>query len=563
LKTSPTAYSYVRFSTREQCHGDSLRRQTEATAAWCARNGVHLDTSTTFRDLGKSAYLGEHRKNPDRHALAAFLKMVEEGRIPRGSCLIIESLDRLTREHVRAGLMLCLGLIEHGVRVVQLSPTELVYDEKSDEMSLMLMIVELSRGHRESKRKSDVIGPAWRKKKEAARQGKIVTRQLPAWVEVRGGRLALVPGKAETVRLLFRLSAAGYGNQRIVARLVKDKVPPLGAAPWERSYVGKILRDRRALGEYQPRGKGRKPDGDPVPGYFPPVVSEEEFNASRAGVVQRKAAARGRVGGQVNVFAKLIRDAVDGGTYYMTARVDRGNRYYVLANLNSAEGRARCRSVSYPAFERAVLSLLSEVKPHQVMGRDDGPDEVQVLGGELARVEAKIAELEAELLNGDVAALARVLRDQEGRKRDLAARLADARQKAAHPLGEVWGQTHTLLSVIDGAPDPDDVRVRLRSALRRVVEEIWVLVVPRGLARLVAVQVYFAGDGHRDYLIFYRPPHHTPRGRQPGQLWYRSLKADVVAPGELDLRDRAHAAALAGKLASLELSRLESATAGR
>jgi len=199
VKPLPVAYSYVRFSTPEQKRGDSLRRQTEAAARWCERNDVHLDSSLTFRDLGKSAYLGEHRKNSDRHALATFLKMVEDGKIPRGSFLIIESLDRLTREHVRAGLMLLLGLIESGVRIVQLSPSELVYDEKSDEMGLMLAIVELSRGHRESKRKSDLSGPAWRKKKEGAREGEIVTERLPAWVKIQDGKLALIPERAATV----------------------------------------------------------------------------------------------------------------------------------------------------------------------------------------------------------------------------------------------------------------------------------------------------------------------------------------------------------------------------
>src|SRR5262245_10201007 len=121
VPSNALAYSYVRFSTPEQAKGDSLRRQAEAAADWCQRHQVTLDTGTTLRDLGRSAYLGEHRKNPDRYALAAFLKMVDAGKIPRGSYLIIESLDRLTREHVRAGLMLLLGLIEAGVCIVQLS----------------------------------------------------------------------------------------------------------------------------------------------------------------------------------------------------------------------------------------------------------------------------------------------------------------------------------------------------------------------------------------------------------------------------------------------------------
>src|SRR5262249_2777712 len=120
-ETVPTiAYSYVRFSSPKQAEGDSLRRQTEAAAAWAKRNKARLDTSLTTHDLGKSAYTGEHRKNPDRHALAAFLRLVEGGKVPRGSYLIVESLDRLSREHIRPALTLLLNLIDAGVRIIQL-----------------------------------------------------------------------------------------------------------------------------------------------------------------------------------------------------------------------------------------------------------------------------------------------------------------------------------------------------------------------------------------------------------------------------------------------------------
>src|SRR6516164_688654 len=94
--TPATAYSYIRFSSPEQSKGDSLRRQTEDAAAWCQRHGVHLNTSTTLHDLGKSAFTGAHRKNPDRHALAAFLKLIEGGKVPPGSYLVVENLDRLS-----------------------------------------------------------------------------------------------------------------------------------------------------------------------------------------------------------------------------------------------------------------------------------------------------------------------------------------------------------------------------------------------------------------------------------------------------------------------------------
>ena len=86
-----TAYSYVRFSSPEQRKGDSLRRQTEAAADWCRRNGARLDNSTTLHDLGKSAFKGKHRENPDLNALACFLEMVQAGRVVRGSRRLISS----------------------------------------------------------------------------------------------------------------------------------------------------------------------------------------------------------------------------------------------------------------------------------------------------------------------------------------------------------------------------------------------------------------------------------------------------------------------------------------
>jgi DNA invertase Pin-like site-specific DNA recombinase len=553
-----TAFSYIRFSTPEQRKGDSVRRQTDAAQGWCERNNVRLDTSTTFRDLGKSAYLGEHRKNPDRHALAAFLKMVEEGRIPRGSHLIIESLDRLTREHVRAGLMLLLGLIEAGIRIVQLSPSELVYDEKADEMALMLAIVELSRGHRESKRKSDLSGPAWRKKKEGAKEGRIVTERLPAWVTIQGDKLALIPDRAETVRLVFHLAATGYGTPRIVAKLNKDGVPPIGkTGKWVKGYIGRILRDRRAVGEYQPRkGKRREPDGDPVPNYFPAVVSEQEFFAARAGAAER-GQHRGRLGTQhVNIFAGVTKNAREGDSYYMTMRVERRVRHHVLITNNSQQGLSPCYSFPYLVFEQALLSMLAEIDPQEIVGTDRSGNEVMALSGELATVEGRIAELEAELATGDVPSLARALRSLEDRKRDLVARLTEARAKAAHPLAESWAQCQSLPSVLDNAPDPEDIRLRLRSALRRVVSEIWLLVVPRRLVRLAAVQVYFNGGGRREYMLYHRPAHHAFGGRKDAQWWARSLK-EVTAGGDLDLRRREDAKLLEKALSAVDLSAAE------
>ena len=210
-----TAYSYLRFSSPQQAAGDSLRRQTESTAAWCTRSNVALDTSIRMTDLGVSAFKGKHRKaeNADTHALAAFLQAVKTGRIQEGSFLILESLDRLTREDIVPAVNLFTSILMSGIRIVQLHPNEHVYDQKADMTHIMLALLELSRGNSESKMKSERVGAAWKRKQKEAGT-KIVTKKLPGWIAEKGGKLVL-NGHADTVRRIFALALEGHGARGI------------------------------------------------------------------------------------------------------------------------------------------------------------------------------------------------------------------------------------------------------------------------------------------------------------------------------------------------------------
>ena len=96
-----TCYSYVRFSTGDQKQGDSLRRQVQLSQNYAEKHGLVLDTTLNMHDLGLSAYKGEHTK---KGALGHFLKLVKKGQIEKGSTLIVESLDRLSREKISVAL---------------------------------------------------------------------------------------------------------------------------------------------------------------------------------------------------------------------------------------------------------------------------------------------------------------------------------------------------------------------------------------------------------------------------------------------------------------------------
>jgi DNA invertase Pin-like site-specific DNA recombinase len=583
----PHAYSYIRFSDPSQQKGDSLRRQTE-TEEWCHRHGIPLDTSLSLRDLGVSAFRGKHRS--DKAALGGFLRLIEQGKIPKGDYLVIENLDRLSREDERTALRLWMDILDAGVNIVQLHPETIFRHERSEMVDIIRAIIELSRGHSESLMKSKRVGDAWAEKRRRARNGedqlatnrmgsgcKVLTRTLPAWVERRGGSLHLIPERALALKRIYQLAGAGRGHLRIIEQLLQDKVPPFGVPRWTRAYVSKLLRDRRVLGEYQPC-RDRKPDGPPITDYYPQVISESEWLAARAGARQRQRAP-GRIGKYIHVFTGLVRDARDGRGYHAAvrlayrcsrcdARINGKNcwrchtqsgkpdrSWYVLLNESAREG-SPANSFPLEPFERALLSMLAEVDPRDVLGREDGPDEVAALEGEQDQVQAKIAEIQTELLNGSVAALASVLRQLETRDQELAQALEQARHKAANPLRDAWGTAQTLLGTLDAASDREDARLRFRATLRRLVSEIRLLVVRRGINQLAAVQVFFADGVHsRSYLIFHKSPRGNGRYAAESRWWARSL-AQTVEAGDLDMRKPEHARRLEAALAAIDPAEL-------
>src|ERR1043166_5012432 len=166
----PIAVSYLRFSTPDQRKGDSLRRQTDATEKWCQRKGIPLDEDISCTDAGRSAFKGAHRS--DKAALGQFLDTVRAGKVPRGSYLIIENLDRLSREEERTALRLWLDILDAGINIVQLHPETEFRHERSDMTDIIRAIIELSRGHCESRMKSVRTAANWTRALDLAKNGK-------------------------------------------------------------------------------------------------------------------------------------------------------------------------------------------------------------------------------------------------------------------------------------------------------------------------------------------------------------------------------------------------------
>jgi DNA invertase Pin-like site-specific DNA recombinase len=562
-KPPPVAYSYIRFSTPAQAEGDSLRRQTQLAEDYCRRRGWKLDAALTLRDLGVSAFRGDNALVGN---LGVFLDAVKRGTVLAGSALIVESVDRISRQGIDEGYDLCKRILKAGVHIVTLCPERDFGPEAVKSLSkgaLELQLI-LERAAEESEMKSRRLLATWEEKRKQAREnGHILTHRLPGWVEDRGGKLCLVPERAATLGQICQLAADGYGLHAIVQWLTRAGVPPWNGRGWNRGFLGRLLKDRRALGEYQPYNSERNPTGPPIPDYYPAAVTEAQWLAARAGMAQRRHKQGRTRPGRLNLFAGLLRGAHDGKAYHVMMRqhgVDGSGRRTCAPMLVSAaaiNARGPTRSFPMEVFESAILSCLREIDPHEILNGDQGPDETIALADQLAGVEAELADakafMDAKGFNVHIGGKIVKLTDRQA---EVAALLGEARQRAAHPLSESWGEAQSLAAVLASAPDPVDARLRLRASLRRIVESVWVLVVPRGRSRLAAVQVYFAGKGRRrDYFILHRTAQANAQARVAGGWWCRSL-ATVAKPDALDLRQRKDAARLERALLAVDVEAL-------
>jgi hypothetical protein len=459
---------------------------------------------------------------------------VDAGRIPRGSVLIVENLDRISRENPWDAIPLLCGLVNAGISVVTLSPAEVVYQRGEDLTGLILATVEFGRGHSESSVKADRMSAAWSEKKRLAREeGAIVTKRLPAWVEERNGKLVAIPSRVGVLKRMFRWAIEGHGLSLIVKRLTREGVESWGrSGVWSKAYVHKIISGRSVLGEYQPIRDG-KPDGTPIGRYYPVVIDENTWHRAQAAAAQRKDKP-GRVGSRVaSLFSGLLRDATTQEKLLIASqtRGPKGKRVYrrVLVAAASMEGRAPSMSFPYDVFEPAILSLLKELRPADVIG-EEPESESAALASELSGVDQRIRAVESELSGDgdDVPALVRVLRTLEEKRSKLARELAEARQKESNPQSAAWAEAHSLLNV---ATD-DATRLRLRGLLRSIIAGVWVLTVPRRSHRLAAVQINFVGGARRDYFIHYRTAGFCREGgwEATSTVWNENSPIDLSEP---------------------------------
>lgn len=514
----PRAFSYIRFSSKKQAEGDSLRRQLETAQAWADSAGIELDTRS-FRDLGLSAYRGKNKEKGSGFAL--FLQAVEEKKVRRGDYLIVESLDRLSRQNVFTAQRLLSDLVMLGVIVHTTIDKETWTKETlSRPEKILYSVMLMARAHEESATKAKRVRDARVKERERARaNGEVLTTNCPMWLQVNANRkFEIIPEMADSVRRVFAARINGLGHVAIARRANEEHWPaPSKTGVWHRGRIRAILDGRQVLGEHQfhtnetlelddgDTRKFRQKQGDPVSNYFPAIIDEDTWQRARA-VLARKKKIPGRRDARCrNILHGLIKCSC-GGTL---TRREKDGKAWKYQCTRRAQGLTQCPLVPVTGIEDAVLHAATHIRPGLMADAK--------LAAELATrhdlAEAKLAESKKSLTrlvafisatDNPSPSIAAAVREAEAKRiqaeQELAAVAALAADQAA---GENW------LSVLQGAyvalesGEPERLSV-IREALARVIKtiavnstELSIQIVFYGFPRPVLVRISDVPSGMR------------------------------------------------------------------
>lgn len=469
------AWSYLRFSSKPQERGDSLRRQTDLARRYADKHGLFLDVRS-YADLGVSAFRGA---NVREGALGAFLKAVDDGFIPKGSMLLVESLDRVTRAEVMDALEIFTSIINRGITLVTLNDEQVYSREtiKDNWTKLIISIAVLARANEESATKSRRVKEAWREKRA---KGEILTGNCPPWLWLNTARngWVVIEEQAAKVQRIFKLAHdEGLGAPRIAKRLNDDSVLPFNADFWTNGTVHHVLKNKAVIGTYTPS----RTSDPPIERYYPAIIEERLFSS-----VQDAIRSRQWKGGSNEEY---VRNLFTGLCYcgYCGARMkfvsSSKPNYYMhctaaYSNAGCGAQRILYREAQFDGIEREVLVWM-------LIDREQAFPQMEVTneGGEKAVLQGAIALKKEQLDRATEAQLAgsRRAAQEMVRLENEIDELNEKLKRYVSPVGDdaYRALNDTIQMVIDLARQTkrdlgeiNRLRSIARSAMQRLIERL-------------------------------------------------------------------------------------------
>lgn len=409
MATRIKAYSYIRISSKRQMDGDGLARQLETARKYAAEHDLDLDTE--LQDVG-SGYHGKHVKFGE---LGGFLRLVEQGKVPAGSWLLVESLDRLSREDVLIAQSQFIELLLAGVTIATLMDGQ-VYHKDRDDMQLIMSLAYMMRANDESATKSKRAKAKILKRKEEALEGKKrYNVSLVHWIDQNrqpnGEYEFTLNDHAPTVQRIYELADSGIGTHRIARILNQANTPVFRPKTnvknqWRDATVAAILRDEICIGTYkvfQEVDGERVPLGEPIKNYYPAAISEELYWR-----VQRKRPehpSKGNVGKRfANLFPRMTACAHCGSALKMvTSSNQKTPRNYFTCSNRILTGGRDCnttpKTFRYDELEAAVLFYVTDFHKVASEAVENRTFDLKEIGKSIDKAKTKLKDIERRIAN--------------------------------------------------------------------------------------------------------------------------------------------------------------------
>lgn len=429
------------------------------------------------------------------------MRAVEDGRVPRGSYLLVESLDRLSRDKVTVALNQFLDIIHAGINLVTLMDQRL-YSESSVDANfteLIVSIAVMSRAHEESLSKSKRRRDTWNEQKRKAAAGHKITKKLPFWIELPDptGEFQVIEEGAAAVRRVFELAKAGLGYHKIAQTLNAAGVPSPaarsyekapkygGARTWATSSVGHLLRNEAVIGNLVMPDATIKEGEAPVPkrldGYYPRIIDEELFYAiqgKRPGPKGKSSALK------TNLFTGLLFCGYCSGPMQVDSNTKNQHRTSRIICQRKRRGLGcQAKTWRYEQFEEQFFTFINEVPLDSVTQKksDDAglalALRVESLRGQLATVADELANIAKVLVKlPESVTMLKRLADREKEQASLLALLSAATAKLDSERSYQATAVRSVESIREQISQlrnlPPDKRIETRYALAERIASV-------------------------------------------------------------------------------------------
>uniref|UniRef100_UPI0040483A9A recombinase family protein n=1 Tax=Shewanella sp. TaxID=50422 RepID=UPI0040483A9A len=388
------AYIYSRISSTKQKTGDGLDRQIELTHNYAKSLNLEIQQDS-FQDIA-SGYHGKQMQG----RLGVFLDAIKTGKVQTPCALVVESLDRLGREHTMDALPRLMDIINSGVVVHEVS-TGVVYN-REDTHKIHIAIAVMERAHNESKVKALRTKQAYKKaKQQAAETGKVITSLVPVWMEVKNNKIVLIPERAELVKRIFTMYLSGCGGSVISKQLraegieypVYNKKSFKTKVEWNEQRILKMIKSTAtygALTSIQPEHKD-----DVLYDYYPAVINIDTYNKAQQ-IMASRVVKKTKTHKLQNIFAGIMKCGACGASIQpsLSTTTKKGIKIpmWYLRCSDKAHGKScKAKSINLPNAEYTILNFFRSLRFSKL--QIDSTDEITTTKALVTKLDEQASNL--------------------------------------------------------------------------------------------------------------------------------------------------------------------------